>query len=97
MNDLIINDRLSGQQISSTVKEFISEHNQICTQPWGYNKFWKKLFFSFVFTMIPMNLCLLYEILFQEFEIYVQNFVCIHFNYANNNYIFVSVVDGITF
>jgi len=72
MNDLIINDQLSGQQISSTVKEFISEHTQICTQLWSYDKFWKKLYLSFVFTMIPMNLCLLYEILFQEFEIYVK-------------------------
>ncbi len=75
MNDLIINDQLSGHQISSAVKEFISKHNQICAQLWSYDKFWKKLYLSFVLTMIPMNLCLLHEILFEEFEIYDKIFL----------------------
>jgi hypothetical protein len=70
INDLIDSNQMSGHQISSAIKLFICEHNQICTQLLNYNRFWKKLYFSFIFTIIPMNLCLLHQFLFEKLIFY---------------------------
>jgi hypothetical protein len=72
INDLIASNQMSGHQISSAVKSFICEHNQICTQLLNYNKFWKKLYFSFIFTIIPMNLCVLHQFLFENLKFYIR-------------------------
>ncbi len=72
INDLIDSNQTSGHQISSAIKSFICEHNQICTQLFNYNQFWKKLYFSFIFTVIPMNLCFLHQFLFENMKFYIR-------------------------
>jgi hypothetical protein len=72
INDLIVSNQMSGHQISSAIKLFICEHNQICTQLSNYNQFWKKLYFSFIFTIIPMNLCFLHQFLFENLKFYIR-------------------------
>ncbi len=72
INDLIVSNQMSGHQISSAIKSFICEHNQICTQLLSYNQFWKKLYFSFIFTVIPMNLCYLHQFLFENQKFYIR-------------------------
>ncbi len=72
INNLMASSQMNGHQISSAVKSFIYEHNQICTQISNYNKFWKKLYFSFIFAGIPMSLCYLHQFLFENQDIYVR-------------------------
>ncbi len=72
IDDLIDSNQMSGHQISSAIKSFICEHNQICTQLFNYNQFWKKLHFVFIFTVIPMNLNSLHQFLFENMEFYMR-------------------------
>jgi hypothetical protein len=70
IDDLIARNQMSGHHISSSIKSFICEHKQICTQLFNYNQFWKKLYFSFTFTVIPINLCSLHQFLFENQKFY---------------------------
>jgi hypothetical protein len=72
INYLIASNQMSGHHISSAIKSFICEHNQICTQLLKYNQFWKKLYFSFIFTIIPMNLFYLHQFLFENQNFYIR-------------------------
>jgi len=75
LNVLLNSNKLSSYQVSIAAKSFISEHNQICFQISSFNKFWKKLYFIFVFTVIPMNLCFLHQFLFGKIELFVRLFI----------------------
>jgi len=66
---------LSTFKISKLMKSFTFEHNQICIQISNYNQFWRKLYFKFIFTVIPMNLCFVYQLLFEEIELFIQIFI----------------------
>ena len=54
--------------IHRNVKQFIEEHNDFCQTFVVYNRFWCKLIFAFFFTLIPINLVLLHQILFEDIE-----------------------------
>ncbi len=69
---LIFDNQMTGYQISSTIKSFITKHNRICEQLISYNKFWSKLYFVFIMTIIPANLCLLQEFLFEDLKLYIK-------------------------
>jgi hypothetical protein len=72
INELILNNRLIGHQISTTLKPFIYEHNRVCVQLSNYDKFWSKLYFYLVFTIIPINLCFLHQFLFEDIELHIK-------------------------
>ncbi len=69
---LIFDNQMTGYQISSTIKWLITEQNRICEQLISYNKFWSKLYIVFIMTIIPMNLRLLQEFLFEVLKLYVK-------------------------
>jgi hypothetical protein len=48
------------------INNIIEEHNIICNQIISYNKFWKTYYSAFMYTLIPINLMLLQQILFEE-------------------------------
>jgi len=75
LNVLLNSKRLNSYQVSITVKSFIFEHNQICVQISSFNKFWKKLYLIFVFTVIPMSLCFLHQFLSEEIELFVRFYI----------------------
>ena len=54
--------------IHRNIKQFIEEHNDFCHIFVTYIKFWSKLYFAFFFTLIPINLVLLHQILFEDIE-----------------------------
>jgi hypothetical protein len=63
-NDILRNTRkISG---SRKVNKLLCEHNRICGQIIGYNKFWKNFYFAINYTLIPMNLMLLQQLLFED-------------------------------
>jgi hypothetical protein len=63
-NDVLKNTRkISG---SRKVNKLLCEHNRICGQIIDYNKFWKNFYFTINYTLIPMNLMLLQQLLFED-------------------------------
>jgi hypothetical protein len=48
------------------LQEILAEHNSICDDIFAFNKFWKKCFFAINYNIIPINLMLLHEILFED-------------------------------
>jgi len=51
-------------------KILIIDHNNICDEISVYNRFWKKHYFWFLYSVIPINLCVLHQVLFEEMMIY---------------------------
>jgi len=63
----------------SLFNKIIREHCGVCNQITVYNKFWRYYFFAVIYTLIPMNLMLLHQNLFEKL-----NFsVCIAFISVN--------------
>jgi len=62
----------SHTNISIITNSFLVEHNQICLEIHNINKFWKKLYSNFVYTMIPFNLLALHQIIFEDLKLHVQ-------------------------
>lgn len=54
--------------IHKCVKQFILEHNHFCHELYEMNRFWSKLYFIFTFNLIPTNLILLHQLLFENLE-----------------------------
>ncbi len=64
-----LNNKISGNSKRSVAKltaRIICEHNNICNYILKYDKFWKKFYFAFAYTIIPMNLMLLQQLLFDD-------------------------------
>ena len=62
-------------QIYKSVKQFIGEHNQLCIKVEEYNKFWNKLYFAFLLTIIPMNLMSFHQLFFEPLDFEYRLFV----------------------
>ena len=56
--------RLDSKKILRLSSELLSEHNSIVRQIHNYNKFWRKYILYIIFTLIPINLLYLNQILF---------------------------------
>ena len=54
--------------IHKNIKQFIEEHNDFCQLFIVYNRFWSQIYFASFFTMMPINLVLLHQILFEDIE-----------------------------
>jgi hypothetical protein len=46
------------------IEEIIGEHNRICNDIQEYDKFWRKYYFILCYTIIPLNLMFLQQLLF---------------------------------
>jgi hypothetical protein len=65
----ILNDNTYRNSKLSVVKltaSIISERNNICNDILRYDKFWKSFHFVLTYTIIPMNLMLLQQLLFDD-------------------------------
>ncbi len=62
-NSISRNSKLSD--IESTAR-IIREHNNICNDILKYNKFWKSFYFTLTYTIIPINLMLLQQLLLDD-------------------------------
>jgi hypothetical protein len=65
----ILNNNISRNSKLSVIKftaRIIHEHNNICNDIFEYNKFWKNFYFTLTYTIIPMNLMLLQQLLFDD-------------------------------
>jgi len=54
------------------IKLALIEHNGICEEISDMNKITNKLYFTFVFVMIPINLLLLHQYLFEDLKFYIK-------------------------
>ena len=61
------------------VKAFTEEHNRYCTHLNAVNQFWKNLFLAFFATIIPINLTIMHQLLFEDIPLELRLFyvVCI--------------------
>jgi hypothetical protein len=62
-NSISRNSKLSHVKLTATI---IREHNNICNDILKYNKFWKSFYFTLTYTIIPINLMLLQQLLFDD-------------------------------
>ncbi len=65
---------LKNNKINSieSIKSALLQHNRICEQISHINKILKKLYFTFVFVMNPINLLLLHQYLFEDLKFYIK-------------------------
>jgi hypothetical protein len=62
----------SGKSVRnySLIIEILEKHNSIINAIESYNKFWKIYYFAITYTLIPFNLMLLQQILFEDLNIF---------------------------
>jgi hypothetical protein len=58
--------RNSKLPVYKLTERIIREHNNICNDILKYNKFWKSFYFTLTYTIIPINLMLLQQLLLDE-------------------------------
>jgi hypothetical protein len=58
--------RKSKLSVSKLTARIIREHNSICNDIEKYNEFWKSFNFTLTYTLIPINLIFLQQILFDD-------------------------------
>ena len=61
-------------RLYTAINVFIIEHNMYCRELYLINKFWSKIYFMFIITIIPVNLLLLHQFLFECLEYEVKIF-----------------------
>ena len=57
------------------LRQFMSDHNEICRLFFIYNRFWSKPYFTLILTMIPVSLISLHTIFFEEIDEHVEFFM----------------------
>jgi hypothetical protein len=92
-NNISRNSKLSDIELTARI---IREHNNICNDILKYNKFWKSFYFTLTYTIIPINLMLLQQLLlddivFTEFLIYSLLVIIYLFSHIILNLISASV------
>ena len=58
--------RINRFVLHQELRQFMSDHNEICRLILKYNIFWNKLYFSLFLTLVPANLILLHTIFFEK-------------------------------
>jgi hypothetical protein len=73
MNDTIMS-LVKNKKTNSieNIKSALIEHNSICEEISDMNKILKSIYFTFVFVMIPINLLLLHQYLFEDLKFYIK-------------------------
>ena len=74
-------DSDDNAQVHRAVKEFTEEHNRYCTHINAVNQFWKNFYLAFFTTMIPINLIIMHQILFEDITLQLRLlFIFCNFN-----------------
>jgi hypothetical protein len=95
----LLNNKISRNSKLSVVKltaRIIREHNNICNDISKHDKFWKNFYFTLTYTIIPINLILLQQLLlddiiFTAFLIYSMVVIIYSFSHIILNLISASV------
>ncbi len=66
----LVND--NRHHIMENIKLALIEHNQLCSEIHNQNKITKKTYTYIIFILIPMNLILLYQYLFEDLKFYIK-------------------------
>ena len=61
--------------IHRELRKFMSDHNEICRLFLVYNKFFSKLYFNIVITLVPASLILFHTILFEKINGNVKSYL----------------------
>jgi hypothetical protein len=61
--------RKSKLTVAKLTARIIREHNNICNDILEYDKFWKNFYFALTYTIIPINLMLLQQLLFDDIKL----------------------------
>jgi hypothetical protein len=67
----ILNNKISRKSkltVAKLTARIIHEHNNICNDILEYDKFWKNFYFALTYTIIPINLMLLQQLLFDDIK-----------------------------
>ena len=64
-------------EVYRAVKSFTQEHNLYCSHLKAVNDFWKSLFLMFIVTMIPINLIVMHQLLFEDIPLQLRLFYII--------------------
>ena len=59
------------------LRQYLSDHNEICRLFLTYNQFWKTPFFTQFLTMVPLSLILLQTIMFEQVSIEVKYYIAV--------------------
>ena len=62
-------NRLVPIEVHRAVKTFTEEHNRFCTHINAINQFWKYLFLTVLVTIIPINLIMMQQLLFEDISL----------------------------
>jgi hypothetical protein len=68
----ILNNKISRKSkltVAKLTARIIREHNNICNDILEYDKFWKNFYFALTYTIIPINLMLLQQLLFDDIKL----------------------------
>jgi hypothetical protein len=73
INDFVMSLVNANQiKLFENYKSALIEHNQLCLELHNQNKIMKTLYFYVIFNIIPTNLILLHQYLFENLKFYVQ-------------------------
>ena len=67
-------DSKDPTEVHRAVKAFTEEHNLLCAHINAVNRFWKNLLLTFFFTMLPTNLILMHQLLFEDIPLHLRFF-----------------------
>ena len=68
-NIMVSKLKLNNIQIHTNVKQFIEEHNQFCQTLLEFNRFWSKIYISFMLLIFPINLMLLHQLILEQVDL----------------------------
>ena len=68
------NKRIDRFVLHEQLRQFMSDHNEICRLFLVCNKFFSKLYFNIVITIVPASLILFQSILFEEISNHVKSY-----------------------
>ena len=54
--------------IHKSVKQLTEEHNQFCRSISEYNRFWSRIYFTYLCTIVPINLIWLHQFFFEQVD-----------------------------
>ena len=70
----LVYNTFDTNKVYRAVKAFTEEHNRYCTHINFVNQFWKNLYLMFVVTMIPINLTIMHQLLFEDIPLHLRLF-----------------------
>jgi len=73
INDSIMSlVNLNKHNPMETIKSALIQHNNLCLEIHNHNKITKRLYFYIIFNVMPTNLIVLHQYLFEDIKFYVQ-------------------------